>query len=1122
MDSRDTESTQRDLMSEVVSELGAAGFSDAQEIGHGGFGVVFRCHEDALNRTVAVKVIPDDVDGEERERFVREQRAMGTLSGHPNIAGVLQVGATGHGLSYIVMPYYAAGSLDTRLTATGPLPWEAVVRIGIKIAGALAASHGAGILHRDVKPGNILLSDYGEPQLTDFGIAHMAGAFETSAGQITASPAYTAPEVLTGQESTPAADVYGLGATLFCLLTGHAAYARRNGEHIVTQFLRISSQPIPDLREHGIPPDLSTVIERAMTVDPSGRPASARDLAAELAEVQRNHGLPIDTVPAPTGDLAAPAPAPAAVAEITSRSERHARYLDRIAPPSVATKFRPPTPSAAPVPRARLIDTLTAGREQRFVLIHGPAGFGKSTLAAQWTERARADGETVAWLTVDHDDNNVVWFLAHLVEAIRGARPELAGELGLTLEEHPDSPERYVLPALINEIHTSGRHITVVIDEWHRVTDPASMAALDFLLTNGCHHLQIIVTSRTQAGLPLARLRVQNDVLEIDATALRFDEDESRSLLVGRDGHALTESAIAHLTRSTEGWAAALQLASLSLRGRDDPSDLIDQISGRHHAIAEYLVENVLDTVDPDIVDFMLATSIPERVNCDLACALTGRDDGQRMLEEIERRDLFLQSLDDEREWFRYHNLFAEFLGRRLQRDSPRRATELHATAAGWFADHGMVSEAVDHALAAGDPERAVALVESCGMDLIEHSRMATVLGLAAKLPASLAASRPRLQLDLAWANVLLQRLPRTGVALDNVAAGLSGLDDGSSRAIRVEAAVARDVSLLYQDRIIDISPVVRESLDNPEGLRPVAVAAAANLAAAVALYDGDYATAHEWERWATKYYDRSNGPFASVIGGCVDGIVSYAELDIPAAERSFREALDLAHDATGMGSHARQMAGALLGGLLYAKGELAEADRLLEASYELGGEGGFIDFMVATFVTGARVKAALGDDAAARQRLDEGLRTAEALELPRLAAAVRNAVVRAGEPPPDLRLTVEPPAGSGIARMVREVDEDTAIRLLMRSDSTVDRAAAVDRATTVRDGIDPGLRPRDHLLAELLLVGALQAAGRSDDAQAVLAPAAARCDDAGLSALLADAGIEVAQALTLLRGAPA
>lgn len=394
------------------------------------------------------------------------------------------------------------------------------------------------------------------------------------------------------------------------------------------------------------------------------------------------------------------------------------------------------------VHRGRLIDRLRSAHRPRLTVIHAPAGFGKSTLAAQWASYLAEEQQVaVAWLNTDHDDNNAVWFLSHLIDAIHRARPTLAPQLGRILEEQGSEAIRYVLTTLINDIHEHHERVAVVIDDWHRITDPAATAALRFLLENGCHHLQIIVTSRSAEGLPLATMRVHNELVEIDSTALRFNAPEASSFLVELGGLTLGDGEVTELRDSTEGWIAALQLSLLSLRGHHDPATLISHMSGRHHAIAEYLAENVLDTVDPPLLDFLLKTSLPERLCGNLATALTGKRHGQALLENIERQNLFLRRIDDDGEWFRYHHLFVQFLRQRLSRDHPERVDELHRTAATWFGDNGMLSEAVDHALACGDEEHAVDLVEERAMDHLAHAQSATLIGLVAKLPRP--SSRP-------------------------------------------------------------------------------------------------------------------------------------------------------------------------------------------------------------------------------------------------------------------------------------------------------------------------------------------------------------------------------------------
>ena len=437
--------TQGDVHAGVPAELVAAGFEDPEEIGRGGFGVVYRCNQRELDRTVAVKVLTAYLEPDNLERFVREQVAMGKLSGHPHIVNIFQVGATATGRPYIVMQYHPHGSLETKIHDNGPVGWADALHIGVKVAGALETAHRRKTLHRDVKPANILLTEYGEPQLTDFGIARIIGGFETADGAVTGSPAYTAPEVLLGQTPDVSSDIYSLASTLFCSGTGHAVFERRKGEQMIAQFLRITRHPMPTLRDSGLPTDVCAVIEQAMSRDIEDRPASAEAFGEQLRDVQRRHGLPVDDMPVPISAPTIrynPARSPA-----TPSGSYPARM---VTPPTPATRFQQPASTKALVDRARLIDVLRE-QDKKLTVIHGPTGFGKSTLAAQWAKLLTAEGVAVAWLTVDHDDNNVVWFLSHLIEAIRAVTPTLATELADVLEEHGDEAERYVLTSLINE-----------------------------------------------------------------------------------------------------------------------------------------------------------------------------------------------------------------------------------------------------------------------------------------------------------------------------------------------------------------------------------------------------------------------------------------------------------------------------------------------------------------------------------------------------------------------------------------------------------------------------------------------------------------------------------------------
>src|ERR1700733_12069878 len=983
--------TRRDLAPDLPAELRQAGFYSVEEIRRGGFGIVYRCAQPMLDRAVAVKVSITDLDPDNLDRFLREQRAMGRLSGHPHIMNVLQVGVLASGRPFIVMPYHAKDSLEALIRRHGPLEWSEAVSIGVKLAGALEAAHRAGTLHRDVKPGNILLTDYGEPQLTDFGIARIAGGFETATGLITGSPAFTAPEVLEGKSPTPASDVYSLGAALFCALTGHAACERRSGEQVIAQFLRVTSQPTPDLGNQGLPADVAAVIERAMARDPADRPATAAEFGDELRAVQRRNGVTVDEMPGPVelGVERRKSPAARSVHRDTGGTPTFQT------PPTPATKYRPPVPTRSLVARSRLTDVLRAGGRRRLVLVHAPSGFGKSTLAAQWREELASDGVAVGWLTIDDDDNNVVWFLAHLLELVRRVRPALAASLGQGVEEHGDDAARHVLTALIDEIHEKDDRMALVIDDWQRVSDTATTAALGFLLEHGCHHLQIIVTSWSRAGLPVSKLRIRDELVEIASDSLRFDINEARSLLNDVDRLQLSESDVETLTTSTEGWVAALQLAALALRGGGDTDALLGRLSGATEMIGEFLAENVLDTLEPEMTEFLLATSITARTCGLLASALAEVPRGQAMLEEIERRGLFLQRIDEDPNWFRYHHMFAEFLRRRLDRDQPEQVEQLHRTASDWFTEHGHLNEAVDHALASGDATRAVDLVEKDETNLLEQSKMTTLLAIVKKLPPRMVVSRARLQLTIVWANMLLQRLAPAAAALKSFEAALNHADlsDAMRADLSVEADVVRGCGDIFADRLETIDHLVAEALSRPDTFHPRVPGVAGNLAGFAAIYPFDFDPGRRLLAWAAPYQEML-GPFASVYARCFGGIAARYRLDIPVALKNFREGYEMGA-TVGPHSHAARLAGALLGELLYETGELAEAMRLLDESYQLGSEGGAPDSTTAGSVTGARIKAAQGNHSAAVERLADGAKAAELLRLPRLTAAITNERVR-------------------------------------------------------------------------------------------------------------------------------
>ncbi|MFE3002064.1 protein kinase [Nocardia sp. NPDC059246] len=552
--------TLRDVSMAITEELAAAGFEDAEEIGRGGFGVVFRCTQPELDRTVAVKILTTELDTENRARFFREQRAMGRLTGHPNIVTMLQAGTTASGHPYLVMPYHPLDSLEARIRGQGPLPAETVLWIGVKIAGALETAHRLGIVHRDVKPGNILLTDYGEPALTDFGIARIAGGFQTTAGTLTGSPAFTAPEVLEGEAPTPAADVYGLGATLFCTLTGHAAFERRSGENVVTQFLRITTQAVPDLREHGIAEDVSAVVAAAMDRDPRERPSAAA-LGEMIRQAQRRYGFAVEEMALQTD---------------TAR-ERRKPATPGWGPPASAL---PRDVGGLPAELTSFVDRRTELAQlknllssARLVTLTGIGGVGKTRLALRAAEAARREFADGVWL-VELADVSDPSLLVHAVATALGLR---------------DDPAR-PLPKVVEEF-LSVRESLLVLDNCEQVVAVAAAVVEPWL--RDCPHLRILITSREpldiagEAVFPVPPLAVPDQDREPSLRGLhRYDAvtlfaDRAAAVVPGLELCDEDKAIVARICARLDGLPLAIELAAARMRMMS-PEQILARLDDRY------------------------------------------------------------------------------------------------------------------------------------------------------------------------------------------------------------------------------------------------------------------------------------------------------------------------------------------------------------------------------------------------------------------------------------------------------------------------------------------------------------------------------------------------------------
>jgi LuxR family maltose regulon positive regulatory protein len=422
----------------------------------------------------------------------------------------------------------------------------------------------------------------------------------------------------------------------------------------------------------------------------------------------------------------------------------------------VATKFH--VPPAGFVPRPSLLARLAQGIGRGLTVVCTPAGFGKTTLLGEWARRSR---RPVAWLSLDTGDNDPARFWRYVATALEGVRPGTCAPVAALLSGPQSPPLEAVVVAVINQLAVVPGEgaVTLVLDDYHLIEAAAVHDSVRFLLERLPPGLRLVLASRADPPLPLARLRANGQLAELRAGDLRFTLAETAAFLREAIGLELPVASVAALQERTEGWAVGVQLAALSLQGHADPAGFVESFAGSHRFVLDYLTEEVLARQPEQVMGFLLETSVLERLSGPLCDAVCGRAGSQALLESLERANLFLVPLDEVRSWWRYHHLFADLLRTRLAHERPERLPELHRAAAAWHEAHGFADDAVRHALAAGEAAWAARLVERHVEALLRRSEGATLGRWLAALPTESIRARARLCLAQAISAVVAGRL---------------------------------------------------------------------------------------------------------------------------------------------------------------------------------------------------------------------------------------------------------------------------------------------------------------------------------------------------------------------------
>ena len=421
----------------------------------------------------------------------------------------------------------------------------------------------------------------------------------------------------------------------------------------------------------------------------------------------------------------------------------------------LSTKLYIPSTRPEIVHRARLLKQLNDGLYRKLTLISAPAGFGKTTLISEWVEtlssadqKGRQADYNIGWLSIDKGDNDRVQFLAYIIAALNQIDrldPSFGRAAMSMLGSQQPPPNETILNSLINEIDAISAKLLLVLDDYHLIETQSIHDALTYLIEHLAPHVHLVIVSRQDPPLPLSRLRASDQLTDLRATDLRFTSSEAAEFLNSVMGLNLSAEEIRKLETRTEGWVTGLQLAAISMRGCEDATIFINSFTGSHHLILDYLIEEVLDRQSANVQTFLLSTAVLNRLTASLCDAVADQEESQEILETLERANLFIIPLDNDRNWYRYHHLFQDLLRQRLDRTQRAKGAELHRRAAVWWDENGYMDQAIEHALYSGDPEWAASMLENHIDELWHSGKGIVVWRWIRRLPINVVNSKPML-----------------------------------------------------------------------------------------------------------------------------------------------------------------------------------------------------------------------------------------------------------------------------------------------------------------------------------------------------------------------------------------
>lgn len=791
--------------------------------------------------------------------------------------------------------------------------------------------------------------------------------------------------------------------------------------------------------------------------------------------------------------------------------------------PLLMTKLYAPRLHRDLVPRPRLTEALADGLAQghRLTLISAPAGFGKTTLIADWV---RGGDLPVAWVSLDEGESDPSRFWAYVFKALEMAFPADAGrEGGLAALSAAQAPAiEVLLGELINALVAQPleESLLLVLDDYHVVKSAAVHEALTFLLDNLPPTLHLVIVTRVDPPLPLPRLRARGLVSELRAADLRFTPEEAAAFLNEVMGLALSPAAVEALEARTEGWIAGLQLAALSMRGREDVESFISALTGDSRFILDYLIEEILHRQPEEIQAFLLQTSVLKRLSASLCDALLPDRDSRALLEHLERANLFLVPLDERRVWYRYHQLFAEFLRSRLHQTRPERVKELHRRAALWYAEEALVLEAIEHALAGGDFDLAGRLIVETAREVLVRGETTTLLHWMEALPGAFIDADPELMVVAAWVAVLASDL-------DVTEGYVTALEEEAMPELQPDLAVLRSILAAYSWEMAAAGEHLRRASRLVDEEDPFLYGVLTWLQGLVRYYTDGTASAVESLAEGARIGQGVGNPLLAFVSLYSLAFQFAIVGRLREAERLFRRGLEHTSSQPGSPPVYRSLFYQGLGDLLRERNELAEAEAYLLQGIDLGRRLANAELRVDGYIALARLRRAQGDLDAALQAISEAERfvyekrlnplTARQITAYRTQLLIAQGDLQAAERWVKGREVVSPgrmgDESGAVSFYLRQLEEGTLARFHIAREDFATALALVEELLRAREeGAEQTLSSAVELF--VLQAAALQGLERTDEAIAALGCALERAEAEGQARVFLDEGPRVTELL--------